>query len=83
MKRSQYEIGEIVKTLFDLKSTNYRSIIEILSKRRLIIKNSKMKKMFPYVDMKCKDFGSKQFILELPNVKDENEMNQVINFLCK
>ena len=83
MKRSQYAIGEIVKTLFDLKSTNYRSIIEILSKRRLIIKNSKMKKMFPYVDMKCKDFGFKQFILELPNVKDENEMNQVINFLCK
>ena len=89
MSKNQNTLSKIIKTLFNLKSYN-EGIIDILSKRRFIIRSSKYPTrtkrhsklhLFPFIEIKNKDFGFKECILEIPKTKDEREMNQIVSYL--
>lgn len=89
MSKNQNTLSKIIKTLFNLKSYN-EGIIDILSKRRFIVRSSKYPirtkrnsklQLFPFIEIKNKDFGFKECILEIPKTRDEREMNQIVSYL--
>ena len=77
------------------KSTPYlgpskSAMLDILSKRRFIVRSSKYPirtkrnsklQLFPFIEIKNKDFGFKECILEIPKTRDEREMNQIVSYL--
>lgn len=90
LTKNQNILSKIIKTLFNLKNYNNEGIIDILAKRRFIIRSSNYPtstkklskfKLFPFIEIKNKDFGFKECTLEIPKTKDEGEMNQIVSYL--